>query len=72
MKDFFLTFFIVLVLIFVFLFFGGAILLEHFWLSVIATSFLISLLVFILIRFSDKIENLEKRMEKIESEKKDA
>ena len=72
MKDFFLTFFIVLVLIFVFLFFGGAILLEYFWLSVITISFLISLLVFILIRFSDKIENLERRMEKIESEKKDA
>ena len=72
MKDFISTFAIILVLIFLFLLFGGALLLEHFWLSVIFISFLVSLVVYAFIKTSDKIEQLEKRIECLEAEKKDA
>ena len=72
MKDFISIFAIILVLIFLFLFFGGALLLEHFWLSVIFISFLVSLVVYAFIKTSDKIEQLEKRIECLEAEKKDA
>jgi len=72
MKDFILTLTIVFVFVFVFLFFGGAMLLEYFWFLVLAFSLLVSLLIHAFIKLSDKIEQLEKRIELLESEKKDA
>ena len=72
MKDFILTLTIVLVFVLAFLFFGGAMFLEHFWFWVLAFSLLVSLLIHAFIKLSDKIEQLEKRIELLESEKKDA
>lgn len=72
MKDLIFTYFVVLVLTFVFLFFGGAVLLENFWVSVAVFSLLLTIIICAFLRLSDKIDRLEKRIEYLEAQKKDA
>ena len=72
MKDFVITFLIILIVFIVFFLFGGALIFDHFWLMLILASLLLALFVYSLVKLSDKIEQLEKRIEILESEKKDA
>lgn len=69
MKDFLLTFFIVLVSLFLFMFFGGVLILENFYLVLIACALIASLIIFAFFRQSEKIDELEKRIEQLEREK---
>lgn len=71
MKDFIATFAIILVILVIFLFLGGALILEHFWLMVVIVAFVVALIVFAFMKLSDRIDELEKKLEIIESEKKD-
>lgn len=70
MKDFILTFIICLVGFFVFLFFGGIRLFEHFYLVLVLCSFIAALVIFAFIKQSEKIEELENRIEKLENDRK--
>ena len=75
MKDFLLTFAIVLILLFVFVFFGGYVIFDfngHFWLACASCAFIAALIIHAFYRQSAKIEELEKRLKKIENEKNDA
>ena len=72
MKDFAITFLIILIVLVVFFLFGGALIFDHFWLMLILASLLLALFVYSLVKLSDKIEQLEKRIEILESQKKDA
>ena len=69
MKDFLLTFFIVLVSLFLFMFFGGVLILENFYFVLIACALIASLIIFAFFRQSEKIDELEKRIEQLEREK---
>ena len=72
MKDFVITFLIILIVLVVLFLFGGALIFDHFWLMLILASLLLALFVYSLVKLSDKIEQLEKRIEILESQKKDA
>ena len=75
MKDFLTTFAIVIVSLFVFVFFGGFVLFDfsgHFWLAVASCAFVLSLFLHGFYRQSQKIEELEKRITSLESEKNGA
>ena len=69
MKDFAITFLIILIVLVVFFLFGGALIFD---LIIILASLLLALFVYSLVKLSDKIEQLEKRIEILESQKKDA
>ena len=69
MKDFFVSFLIVLILLFVLFFFAGTFILENFWLILTLCALLISLVIHSFYRQSEKIEELEKRIEILEGEK---
>ena len=56
--------------IFVFLFFGGIRLFEHFYLVLVLCSFIAALVIFAFIKQSEKIEELENRIEKLENDRK--
>ena len=69
MKDFFVSFFIVLILLFVLFFFAGTFVLEKIWLILTLSALLITLVIHSFYRQSEKIEELEKRIEMLEGEK---
>ncbi len=62
MKNFLATFAMTLVLTYVFLFFGGVLILENFWAMFVFIAFIIAILVTVLINLAIKIEELEKRV----------
>lgn len=75
MKDFLLTYIIVLIILFVFMFFGGFVLFDfsgHFWLACVSVSFIAALVIYAFMQQSEKIEELEKRLADIENQMKGA
>lgn len=75
MKDFIKTFLIVAILLFVFLFFGGYLLFDfskHFWLAALNCAFIASIIIYVLCKQAEKIEELEKRIKDIEEAKNGA
>ena len=69
MKDLFVYFIIVLVILFVFLFLGGAFVLDNFWLSMVLGAFVIAFVIHAFYKQSEKIEELEKRISILENQK---
>lgn len=67
MKDFFITFAIVLILCFVFLFFGGTLIFENIWGILVFVSLIIASLIALYIRQEKKIDELEARIKALES-----
>ena len=69
MKKFLMTFFICLVLVFVFMFFGGSMLLDlsrHFYAFLVFISLALAVLVTVLEGLWEKLESLEKRVQELE------
>lgn len=66
MKNFFGTFIICLILCYVFLFFGGALILENF--LVVLVALIIAILITVHIHQDTKIEKLEARIKTLESQ----
>lgn len=69
MKKFLMTFFICLVLVFVFMFFGGSVLLDlsrHFYAFLVFISLALAVLVTVLEALWEKLEALEKRIQELE------
>jgi cell division protein FtsL len=52
----------------VFLFFGGAIIFENFWAMLVLVAFIIAILAIVFIHQETKIEELEARIKKLESQ----
>ena len=75
MKEFLATFAIILVLLFVFFLFGGYILFDfsrNFWIATVSCAFMLSVIVTYFVKLSDRVDALEKRLDEIAEEKKDA
>lgn len=71
MKKFLMTFFICLVLVFVFMFFGGSMLLDlsrHFYAFLVFISLALAVLVTVLEALWEKLEALEKRVRALEED----
>ena len=71
MKKFLMTFFICLVLVFVFMFFGGSVLLDvsrHFGAFLVFVSLVLAVLASILEALWEKLEALEKRVRALEED----
>jgi len=68
MKDFLITFAIVLILCFVFLFFGGALIFENIWGIIVFVSLVIAVFITLYIRQEKKIDELEARIKALESQ----
>ena len=71
MKKFLMTFFICLVLVFVFMFFGGSMLLDlsrHFYAFLVFISLALAVLVTVLEALGEKLEALEKRVRALEED----
>lgn len=68
MKNFIGTFIICFILCYVFLFFGGAIIFENFWAMLILVAFIFAILAIVFIHQETKIEELEARIKKLESQ----
>lgn len=69
MKKFLMTFFICLVLVFVFMFFCGSMLLDlsrHFYAFLVFISLVLAVLVTVLEALWEKLEALEKRIQELE------
>lgn len=69
MKKFLMTFFICLVLVFVFMFFGGSMLLDlsrHFYAFLVFISLVLAVLITVLEGLWEKLESLEKRVQELE------
>ena len=74
MKYFLLCYVIILIAVVVFVFFGGLLIFDfskNAWLAIAACSLLITIVVFGFVRLASKVEELEERLSKFESEKKD-
>lgn len=67
MKGFFGTFIMCLVLCYVFLFFGGGIILGNIWAALVFVALIITILITIFIHQETKIEELETRIKTLES-----
>lgn len=67
MKSFFGTFIMCLVLCYVFLFFGGGIILGNIWAALVFVALIITILITIFIHQETKIEELETRIKTLES-----
>ncbi len=67
MKNFLATFVICLILCYIFLLFGGAIILESFWAAFVLVALIIAVLVTVLIHQESKLEELEGRIKALES-----
>jgi len=75
MKEFFVTFIMVLILLVVFFLFGGFVLLDfkqNFWLAVLFLALAISLIIYFFVKLSIRVEELENKIVELESNKKDA
>jgi len=68
-KIFIGTFIIVFILCYFFLFFGGILIFENFWAILAFVAFVITVLVTILVHQETKIEELEQRIETLESKR---
>ena len=71
MKKFLMTFFICLVLVFVFMFFGGSVLLDlsrHFYAFLVFIALALAVLVTALEALWEKLEALEKRVRALEED----
>ena len=70
MKKFLMTFFICLVLVFVFMFFGGSMLLDlsrHFYAFLVLVALTLAVLISAFEAQSEKLEALEKRIQELEN-----
>ena len=70
MKKFLMTFFICLVLVFVFMFFGGSVLLDlsrHFYAFLVFIALILAVLISAFAAQSEKLEALEKRIQELEN-----
>lgn len=67
MKNFLETFVISLISCYIFLFFGGILILENFWATLIFVAFIIAILITVFIHQETKIEELETRIKTLES-----
>ena len=75
MKEFFMTFIMVLTFIVIFFLFGGFVLLDfkkNFWLAVLILALIISIIIFSFLKLSIRVEELENKVNKLENNKKDA
>jgi hypothetical protein len=68
MKNFLLTFVTILILCYIFFFFGGALIFENFWALLVLVAFIMALLTTVLIHQEIKIEDLEARVKTLESQ----
>lgn len=66
MKDFFVTWLIAAVIIFVFIFFGGAVIFENIWAWIIFISFIIALIISLYMHCETKMEKMETRIKELE------
>lgn len=67
MKTFFAIFFACFFFICIFLMFGGILLFENFWALVGLASFVLAIFISILFHQETKLEELEKRLEALET-----
>ena len=67
MKNFLGTFLIILILCWIFLFFGGFLIFEHIWALVFLIAFAISVLITAFLHQESRIEDLETRLKALES-----
>ena len=75
MKEFFITFIMVLIFIVIFFFFGGFVLLDfkkNFWLAVLFLAIIISVLIYFFVKLSIRVEELENKLSELEKNGKDA
>ena len=75
MKEYFVTYIMVLILLVIFFLFGGFVLLDfkqHFWLAVLFLALAISLIIYFFVKLSIRVEELENKILELESNKKDA
>lgn len=71
MKTFISTFVVCLVIGYVFLFFGGALLFSHFWAAFVVAMLLLAVFITALLSQETKLEELETRIKQLETERKD-
>ena len=74
MKEFFKTFAIILVLSYVFVFFGGYLLFDfsrNFYLALGSCALIFSAFVYALVRLSDRIEILEEKLKAFEKKEQE-
>lgn len=71
MKTFISTFVVCLVIGYVFLFFGGALLFEHFWATFVFAMLVLAAFITALLRQETKLEELEARIRQLETERQD-
>lgn len=71
MKTFISTFVVCLVIGYAFLFFGGALLLEHFWAAFVFAMLVLAAFITALLRQETKLEELEARIKQMEAAKED-
>lgn len=75
MKEFFITFIMVLISIVIFFFFGGFVLLDfkkNFWLAVLFLAIIISVIIYFFVKLSIRVEELENKLSELEKNGKDA
>ncbi len=68
MKNFFVTFAMTLILGYIFLFFGGVLIFESIWRTLVFVSLIIAILITLYIRQEKIIEELEARIKTLESQ----
>lgn len=71
MKRFFQIYIIIALFFWLFSFLGGHVIFDfndHFWIALLASSFIIALVINAYICQADKIEQLEKRVEELEKD----
>ncbi|HHY41565.1 MAG TPA: hypothetical protein GX514_01765 [Thermoanaerobacterales bacterium] len=67
MKNFLETFLISLISCYIFLLFGGILIFENFWATLVLVAFIIAILITVFIHQETKIEELEARIKTLES-----
>ena len=75
MKEFFITFIMVLIFIVIFFLFGGFMLLDfkkNFWLAVLFLAIIISVIIYFFVKLSIRVEELENKVSELDGNKKDA
>ncbi len=65
-MKFLTNFIVIFLLIYVFLFFGGWFLVEHFWGILAICAFVLAVILSIIFSQDEKIEQLEKRIKELE------
>lgn len=67
MKTFISTFAVCMVVGYLFLFFGGAMLLSHFWATFVFAMLLVAAIITLLLRQETRLEELEARLKQLET-----